>query len=71
MVRPLGAEEACKVGVKVEEEVAPQWAHQWGGGFEVGVCLVVAFGTGPHGGCDGDGGDNIRGTWVEGSVWPV
>ncbi len=31
--------------------------------------LVVAFGTGPRGGCDG--GDDIHGTWVEGSVWPV
>lgn len=70
-VRPLVEEEARKVGVKVVEEVAPQWTLQWGGEFEIGVYLVVVFGTGIHGGFGGGGDDDIRGTWVEGSAWPV
>lgn len=33
--------------------------------------LVVEIGTGLHVGCDGDDDDDARGTWVEGSAWPV
>lgn len=59
------------MGVKGVVEVVPQRNIQWGCEFEVGVYLVVAFGTELHGGYDGGGGggyDDIHGTWVEGSV---
>lgn len=59
------------MGVKVVEEVAPHWTLQCSGEFEIGVYLVVVFGTGLHGGYDGGGDDDIRDTWVEGSAWPV
>lgn len=69
--RILGEAAARKVGVKVEVAAAPRYTSQQGGGFEVGVHLVVEIGTGLHVGCDGDDDDDARGTWVEGFAWPV